>query len=122
MSDEEVAEIEMAAEAASPLDRIVHVRALGYRRWRTELLEPLLTVPKVGTKGGRGGKKTAKRPPALMSRLARSVHEMLESKEMPIPNKQSLAERILLSLRHAGVRTDHTLRRRLEKYLLHPDS
>jgi len=120
---------ESCAEAASPPDRIVHINGMGLRRWRIEMTEPLMAVPKVGTKpskgGGGGGHKVSSgvnRPPALMSRLARAVQEVLESGPLPAPERKNLAERLDKSLGMVGVRRDHALRKRLHRCLTVPQT
>jgi len=113
---------ETCAEAASAPDRIVHINAMGLRRWRINMAEPLLTVPKVGSKAtrGAGGHKPssgANRPPALMSRLSRAVHEVLESGPLSDSEKEDLAERLDKSLHMVGIRRDQPARKKLHRCL-----
>jgi len=123
--EESIAAAECCAEAASPPDRIVHINALGLRRWRTELVEPLLAVPKVGSKppkkGGGGGNKpqtSVKRPTALKSRLSRAIQEVQETETLSVQEKKELGERLDNSLRLVGLQRDHPLRRKLYRNLI----
>lgn len=113
---------ESSAEAASDVDRIVPLSSLAYRRFRIEILDPLLTVPKV-----KKGKKKPKRPPHAngekplpKGRLARAVKELLEADGGDEEERQRLAEGLATTLRMSGVRVDHPLRKRLDKFLSTP--
>lgn len=120
-------EAEASAEAASGLDRVVPLISLAHRRFRVEVLEPLLAVPKAKGKGKKKGKTKA--PPAAQSnggaekpsgpkgRLARAVKELLESKEGDEQERRTLAEGVARMLAVTGVRPEHPLRRRLRTYL-----
>ena len=114
-----VAQIEAYAEAASPPDRVVPLAAAAYRRFRTEVVDPLLAVPKIK---GKGGKK--KRPPANgdkpsmpRGRLARAVKELLESKGGDEEERRRLASELAIALRTVGIKVDHPLRKKLDKFL-----
>ncbi|KAF7291609.1 AAA family ATPase [Mycena chlorophos] len=114
------AEAEASAEAASAPDRIVSVVSLAHRRFRTEVLEPLLAVPVI--KGHKPKKKIPKAatgpPPSIpKGRLARSVRNLLESKGGDEEEKARLAADLLRALRLSGIRTDHPLRKRLDKFV-----
>ncbi|EPS99621.1 hypothetical protein FOMPIDRAFT_1024110 [Fomitopsis schrenkii] len=118
----ELAQVEEYAEAASPPDRVVHLTAVAYRRFRIEVLEPLLTVPKM--KGN--GKK--KKPPQIgdkapmpKGRLARSVKELLESEGGDEEEKGRLAGGLAVMLRACGVKVDHPLRKKLDKFIPPPE-
>ena len=114
-----MAEAEACAEAASSLDRVVPILSLAHRRFRTEFIEPLLAVPKM--KGNSKAKhripkapnRTA--PPGPKGRLARAVKELLESKDVDEDERQRLVTALAKCLRTVGVRTDHPLRKRLDK-------
>jgi len=116
--EESATSAEICAEAASPADRIVHISAMGFRRWRIELVEPLLAVPKVGVKpaGLGGSSKThshVKRPPALMSRLSRAIQEVLDSGHLYGQERRELLGKLDNSLRMSGLRRDHSVRKKL---------
>lgn len=119
-SNELLAQAEACAEAASPLDRIIPLSSLALRRFRIEFIEPLLAVPKVK------GKKRKKKIPTVSSgsspqlpkgRLARAVKELLESNGGDQEEKNILASDLAKALRNVGVRTDHPLRKRLDKFV-----
>jgi len=127
---------EACAEAASSSERVVPVLSLAYRRFRMEVLEPLLAVPKPkgeGKKKTKKGKKGGGYPAttteavvpvteadktALVSRgrLARSAKELLESKGGDEEERIRLASELADMLMRVGVRPDHPLRKRLKKY------
>ncbi|KAI0762553.1 hypothetical protein C8Q74DRAFT_1291008 [Fomes fomentarius] len=115
-----VAQIESYAEAASPPDRVVPLTAVAYRRFRLEVMEPLLAVPKIK---GKGGKKkripSAKgdKPHMPRGRLARAVKELLESKGGDPEEKRRLAGELAIALRTVGIKVDHPLRKKLDKFL-----
>jgi hypothetical protein len=116
-SSEVLAQAECSAEAASAADRVVPLSSLAYRRFRIEILDPLLAVPKVKAK-----KKAKKTPPGgekpvPKGRLARAVKELLETNESGEEEKQRLVEGLATTLRMSGIRIDHPLRKRLDKYL-----
>ncbi|KAJ6584861.1 hypothetical protein B0H19DRAFT_1249786 [Mycena capillaripes] len=120
-SGESVGSAEACAEAASPPDRIVSVSSLAHRRFRTEVFEPLLAVPVV--KGKKTKNKIPKAaakgasPPLPKGRLARAVKELLESKGGDEEERVRLARDLAAALRLVGVRPDHPLRKRLDKFL-----
>ena len=114
-SREVLAQAEASAEAASEVDRVVPLSSLAYRRFRVEVLDPLLAVPK-----GKG-KKRPKKPPQVngerplpKGRLARAVKWLLESED---EERRGLVEGLATGLRMCGIRVDHPLRKRLDKYL-----
>ena len=123
---EQLAEAEACAEAASALDRVVPVLSLAYRRFRMEVLEPLLVVPKAKGKGkrkGSGGRAMAVVPATEderavvgpRGRLARAVKELLESR-CGDGERDKLASDTADMLMRTGIRPDHPLRRRLRKH------
>lgn len=121
-----LAQAEACAEAASALDRVVPILSLAYRRFRTEVLESLLVVPKAKgkgkKKGGGAGRVTAVVPAATedekgpKGRLARAVKELLESRGGDEGERVKLASDTANMLMHTGIRPDHPLRRRLRNY------
>lgn len=132
---EQLALAEACAEAASAPEHVVPVLSLGYRRFRTEVLDPLLAVPnpkkknqKKKNKGKQGGDgpttaavigSVAEADEAATGpkgRLARSVKELLESNGGDEEEQNRLASEMALMLMRAGIRPDHPLRRRLRKY------
>jgi len=117
-----MAEAEACAEAASSLDRVVPILSLAHRRFRTEFIEPLLAVPKM-----KGNSKVKHRipkapnrtaPPGPKGRLARAVKELLESTDVNEDEQQQLVIALAKCLRTVGVRTDHPLRKRLDKLVV----
>ncbi|THH20989.1 hypothetical protein EW146_g475 [Bondarzewia mesenterica] len=116
---------EACAEAASGLDRVVPLTSLAHRRFRTEAIEPLLTIPK-GRPGPKARKKRQRPPndgggPAPKSRLARSVKVLLESSDVEEQEKRQVVEEMAKVLIVVGVRPDHPLRKQLDTFLV-PDS
>lgn len=116
-SREALVQAEASAEAASEVDRVVPLSSLAYRRFRVELLDPLLAVPK-----GKGKKKRPKKPPQVngerplpKGRLARAVKWLLESED---EERRGLAEGLATALQMCGIRVDHPLRKKLDKFLV----
>ncbi|GLB36567.1 hypothetical protein LshimejAT787_0308550 [Lyophyllum shimeji] len=113
---------EACAEAASPPDRIVPLVSLAHRRFRTEFIEPLLAVPII--KGKSNAKHKVPKspggaaPPVPKSRLARAVKELLESNDIEEQERIRLATNLAKALGTVGVRSDHPLRKKLDKYVL----
>ncbi|KAJ7212236.1 hypothetical protein GGX14DRAFT_534494 [Mycena pura] len=117
-SGESMSSAEACAEAASPPDRIVSVASLAHRRFRTEVFEPLLAVPVIkGKKTKNKIPKAAGPPPLPKGRLARAVKELLESKGGDEEERARLASELAAALRLVGVRSEHPLRKRLDKFL-----
>ncbi|KAG7093976.1 hypothetical protein E1B28_007606 [Marasmius oreades] len=130
-----LAEAEACAEAASPVDRIVHISSLAHRRFRTEFIEPLLAVPKMkgkkgknkkGAGGGGGGgingggsssHSNGFGPPGPKGRLARAVKELLESEGDDEEEKCRCAVELASVLKKVGVKPDHLLRKKLERFI-----
>ncbi|KAL0577518.1 hypothetical protein V5O48_004459 [Marasmius crinis-equi] len=125
-----LAEAEACAEAASPVDRIVHISSLAHRRFRTEFVEPLLAVPKTkkkkNKKGGGSGAASGgssssnlngSGPPGPKGRLARAVKELLESEGGDEEERYKSAMQLAKMLKKVGVRPDHLLRKKLEKFV-----
>ncbi|KAH9177032.1 hypothetical protein EDB89DRAFT_2112472 [Lactarius sanguifluus] len=107
----------LAHEAASALDRVVPILPLAYRRFRTEVLEPLLVVPKAKAKGKKKGlAEDDKAAVGPKGRLARAVKELLESRGGDVGERDKLASEMADMLTCTGIRPDHPLRRRLRKY------
>ncbi|KAJ7147537.1 hypothetical protein C8R43DRAFT_535371 [Mycena crocata] len=120
-SGETMASAEACAEAASPPDRIISVSSLAHRRFRTEVFEPLLTVPVVkGKKTKNKIPKAGAGNPLPKGRLARAVKELLESKGGDEEERSRLVRDLAAALRLVGVRPDHALRKRLDKFLASP--
>ncbi|KAJ7758518.1 hypothetical protein DFH07DRAFT_868020 [Mycena maculata] len=120
-SGESMTSAEACAEAASPPDRIVSVSSLAHRRFRTEVFEPLLAVPVVkGKKTKNKIPKAAGPAPLPKGRLARAVKELLESKGRDEEERSRLVRDLAGALRMVGVRPDHPLRKRLDKFIASP--
>ncbi|OCH92671.1 hypothetical protein OBBRIDRAFT_790969 [Obba rivulosa] len=114
-----LAQAEACAEAASPPDRIVPLASVAYRRFRLEVMEPLLAVPKLKGKGKKkrpppNGDRTLNLP---RGRLARAVKELLETKGGNEDERRRLAGELAIVLRTVGVKTDHPLRKKLDKFV-----
>ncbi|KAG6903003.1 hypothetical protein C0995_008576 [Termitomyces sp. Mi166 len=120
-SSELLAAAEASAEAATPPDRIVSVASLAHRRFRTEFFEPLLAVPKFKGKSKAKHKipisPTVTGPSGPKGRLARGVKDLLESEDLDEQNRLHLATSLANSLRTVGVRADHPLRKKLDKFV-----
>lgn len=114
----ELAHVEEYAEAASPPDRVIHLSAVAYRRFRVEVLEPLLAVPKMK---GKGKKKKppqgSDKSPMPKGRLARSVKELLEATGGDEEEKRRLAGGLAITLRTCGIKIDHPLRKKLDRFI-----
>ncbi|KAI0080060.1 hypothetical protein K474DRAFT_1658315 [Panus rudis PR-1116 ss-1] len=122
-SPEELAQAEACAEAASKPDRIVHLVNLGYRRFRIECIEPLLTVPKTAKRNGKRNKipsSNSQGPQMPKGRLARAVKELLEGQGGDLDERRRLAGELAMLLKTVGVRFDHPLRKKLEKFCASP--
>lgn len=118
---EKVAFAEACAEAASPPDRVVPISSLAHRRLRTEVMEPLLASPKIKGKSKAKHKipKTPSAPnPALpRGRLARAVKELLETEAIEEEERLELASGLAKALQTVGIKSDHILRKKLDKYI-----
>ncbi|KAI0697540.1 hypothetical protein BC835DRAFT_1270127 [Cytidiella melzeri] len=113
---EVLAQAEACAEAASSLDRVVPLSSLALRRFRTEVIVPLLAI----SKDKKGGKK--KKPPAAQGnkpalpkgRLARAVKELLETERHDPDERDKTAGELAVLLRTVGVHASHALRKKLD--------
>ncbi|KAL1745227.1 hypothetical protein HDZ31DRAFT_36846 [Schizophyllum fasciatum] len=103
---------EAAAEAGSAPGRVIPVHTLALRRFRTDVVEPLLAVPKA--KGKKGKKKSGADP---RGRLARAVKALLEPADEEQENRLRLAHEMASMLRLVGVRPDHPLRKKLDGFV-----
>jgi len=128
---EQLALAEACAEAGSAPGCVLPVLSLAYRRFRTEVLEPLLALPKPkGESKGKGKKKkrkgsdspatsavvlAAEVDKAPRGRLARSVKEFLESKRGDEEERTRFACEMADMLMRVGIRPEHPLRRKLGK-------
>ena len=112
---------EAYAEAASSPDRVVPLTSLAHRRFRIEVVDPLLAVPKA-RKGGKKkkpfghGDKAVSVPPPPKGRLARAAKELLEREDIDSDEKRRIAGELAAVLRTVGIKVDHPLRKKLEKY------
>jgi hypothetical protein len=108
---------EACAEAASPPDRVVPVSSLALRRFRTEFFEPLLAVPKLGKKSKLKNRLSNQTSPGPKGRLARAVKQMLESNGVDEEERTRLISQLATALKSVGIRGDHPLRRKLDKFV-----
>ncbi|KIM47971.1 hypothetical protein M413DRAFT_22542 [Hebeloma cylindrosporum] len=120
-SSEQAAFAESCAEAASSLDRIVPISSLALRRLRTEFIEPLLAAPKFQGKS-KAKNKIPKTPGGTNAnrpkgRLARAVQELLESDIIEEEQRSRLVSGLAMTMQTVGVRGDHPLRKKLNKYI-----
>ena len=120
-SSEQAAFAESCAEAASSLDRVVPISSLALRRLRTEFLEPLLAAPKFQGKS-KAKNKIPKTPAGTNAtrpkgRLARAVQELLESDNIDKEQRSHLVSGLAMAMQTVGVRGDHPLRKKLNKYV-----
>lgn len=113
---------ESCAEAASSLDRVVPISSLALRRFRTEFIDPLLATPKI-----KGNSKAKHKIPKSVGtnpgsrpkgRLARAIKELLESDCIEQEERLRLASGVAKVLQAVGVRHDHLLRKKLDKYVI----
>ncbi|PCH33201.1 hypothetical protein WOLCODRAFT_53504, partial [Wolfiporia cocos MD-104 SS10] len=117
-SPAELAHAEAYAEAASAPDRVVPLVSVAYRRFRIEVLEPLLAVPKMQGKGKKKKPPANGDKPAMpKGRLARAVKELLESKGGDEEERHRLAGELGVALRTCGIKVDHPLRKKLDKFI-----
>lgn len=119
-SAELLSRAEAAAEAASPLDRIVPINSMAHRRFREEVMKPLLAIPKVKGKGKKrripNGETDANRENGPKSRLARAVKVLVESSDEDIARRRKLAADLTNVMGCVGIPMDHILRKKLEKF------
>lgn len=120
-SSEQTVFAESCAEAASSLDRTVPISSLALRRLRTEFFEPLLAAPKFQGKS-KAKKKIPKTPAGTNAarpkgRLARAVQELLESDIIDEEERSLLVSGLATAMQTVGVRGDHPLRKKLNKYV-----
>jgi hypothetical protein len=113
---------EAAAEAASAPDRVVPLASLAQRRFRLEVIEPLLMVPKAKRKNkgktkskGGSGSAGAGEKPGPKGRLARAVKELLEGDAVEPEERARMVRGLGEMLRAAGVPPEQPLCRKLAK-------
>jgi hypothetical protein len=117
-SPEILAQAEASAEAASPLDRIVPISSLAYRRFRLSLVEPLLHATKLSGKPPKRRVPSNKPAPLLpRGRLARAVRLMLETQALSSAEKYTQSRELVDLLVRVGIRRDHDLIKVLNKHL-----
>lgn len=117
---EVLVEAEACAEAASPPDRIVPLSSLAHRRFRTEVIDPLLAIPKAKGKRKKlpaNGQSKLPGPKEPKGRLARAVKELIEGTDGDADERRRLAGELAILLRTVGIRVDHPLRKRLDKFV-----
>ena len=109
---------EACAEVASSLDRIVPLLSMALRRFRTEVIIPLLAVPP-HEKGSRKKKKPSVNgdKTAPKGQLARAVKDLLEGVSYDSDEREKIAGELAVMLRTVGIRADQPLRKKLDKYM-----
>lgn len=115
---EVLAQAEACAEAASPPERIVPLSSLAHRYFRIEIIDPLLAIPK--SKSGKKKKPPANgadKPAMPKGRLARAVKELLEGEQKDTDESKRLAGELAILLRTIGIKIDHPLRKKLDKFI-----
>jgi hypothetical protein len=119
-SAEELARAEAAAEAASPLDRVVPISSMAHRRFREEVLKPLLAIPKVKGKSKKrripDGDSDANRDNGPKARLARAVKVLIESSDEDLERRKKLAADLTNAMGCVGIPMDQILRKKLQKF------
>ncbi|EKM60701.1 uncharacterized protein PHACADRAFT_246768 [Phanerochaete carnosa HHB-10118-sp] len=116
---EMLAQAEACAEAASPPDRVVPLSSLAHRRFRTEVIDPLLAIPKAKgkKKHSANGQNKQSGPKEPKGRLARAVKELLEGENSDADERRRLAGELAILLRTVGIRIDHPLRKKLDRFI-----
>ncbi|KAF5336983.1 hypothetical protein D9611_003410 [Ephemerocybe angulata] len=119
---ERLAIAEACSEAASPPDRVVPIASLAHRRFRTEVIEPMLLAPK--SRGSSKAKHKIPKTPAAAApyrpkgRLGRAVQHLMTSDDADKEERARLLPSVAQCLETIGVRPDHPLRKRIDKYLI----
>jgi hypothetical protein len=116
---EVLAQAEACAEAASPPDRIIPLSSLAHRHFRIEVIDPLLAIPK--SKSGKRKKLPANggdKPAMPKGRLARAVKALLEGDQKDTDESKRFAGELAILLRTVGIKVDHPLRKKLDKFIL----
>lgn len=119
-STEELNRAEAAAEAASPLDRVVPISSMAHRRFREEVMKPLLAIPKVKGKTRKrkipNSDSDPNRENGPKSRLARAVKVLVESSDEDVILRKKLAADLTNAMGCVGIPMDHILRKKLDKF------
>jgi len=120
-SNDRLVYAEQCLEAASTPDRVVPILSLAHRRFRIEVIEPLLLAPK--TKAASKGKhripKAAAGPAPYRpkGRLARAVHHVMTAEDIADSERLQLITGLAYALQTVGVRPEHAVRKRIDKYI-----
>ena len=116
-----LARAEAAAEAASPLDRVVPLVSMAFRRYREDVIRPLIAAPK-----GKKKKKKTQLPSdgnnnLPRARLARAVKELIESTDDDTEEeRRRKAVELNEMLFTVGIPPDQPLRKKLSKFGTQP--
>ncbi|KAI5991434.1 hypothetical protein EDD15DRAFT_1080247 [Pisolithus albus] len=113
-SPEQLAQAELCAEAASPLDRVVTLEALALRRFRTEFLEPLMIAPRMKKRRAGVRHVTKHQMNPTEGRLVRAVQRVLEAQEVDEVTRRGLASDLDEMLRAVGLHGTHSFRKKLK--------
>ncbi|KAF7796866.1 hypothetical protein EIP86_008051 [Pleurotus ostreatoroseus] len=121
-TSEQLALAEAYAEAASPPDRVVPLTSLAHRRFRVEVIDPLLAIPKAKKGKKKKPPVDADKPALPKGRLARASKQFLEDDKIDPEEKRRLATELAIVLKTVGIKVDHPLRKKLEKYAEMPNT
>lgn len=119
-SNERLVYAEQCLEAASSPDRVVPIISLAHRRFRIEVLEPLLLAPK--TKAASKAKRIPKpvagpAPYRPKGRLARAVQSVMTADDIEESERLQLITSLARALQTVGIRPEQVLRKRIDKYI-----
>ncbi|KAF4622448.1 hypothetical protein D9613_009596 [Agrocybe pediades] len=120
-SSEQIATFEKYAEAASPLNRAVPVASMAHRRFRTELIEPLLEAPHVVSPSTNPESNienaTSDDAGQTKGRLFSAVEELLAGENLDQGERIRLATGLANMLKVIGLEEDYVLRKKLDDYI-----
>ena len=88
--------------------------SLVHRRFRVEVIGPLLAVPKAGK--DKKKKSNGDKSPHPKGCLARAAKELLDREDLDVEKKRWVATELSLVLRTVEIKVDHPFRRKLEKW------
>ena len=109
-----LAQVEACAEAVSTPDRVVPLSSLAMRRFRLEVIEPLLQVPEMDGMGKKLDPSAIDRAKAAVpeGRLVRAIKVMLETKGGDEDEKRRLVAELAILFRTVGVQPNKLLKKK----------